>query len=50
MIEVFERFIGPLRRFLNRPLVFRCIAAIGLAWLVLGVVAIVIVFWEVAHI
>jgi hypothetical protein len=50
MIEAFERFIGPLRRFLNRPAVFRCIVAIGLAWLLGGIVAIVIAFWEVAHI
>jgi hypothetical protein len=49
MIAAFERFIGPLRRFLNRPLVFRCIAAFYLAWLVLGVVLIVIAFWGVAH-
>jgi hypothetical protein len=49
MIEAFERFIDPLRRFLNRPLVFRCIVAFYLAWLVLGVVAIAVAFWGVTH-
>jgi hypothetical protein len=49
MIEAFEQLISPLRRFLNRPAVFRCIVAFYLSWLVLGVVLIIVVFWQVAH-
>jgi hypothetical protein len=49
MIEAIERFIDPLRRFLNRPLVFRCIVSVYFAWMILGIVAIIVAFWGVAH-